>query len=50
MDINLFLITDEEVRYRYIERLGMLCEESEPTKEQKEMALREAKQYKEQYV
>lgn len=32
----------EEYRYRYLERLGMMCEDREPTPEQRAYAQKEA--------
>ena len=43
MDFNLMLIKDEERKYRYQERLGMICEDREPTPEEKRQAMDESK-------
>ena len=42
IDFNLLLIKDEERKYRYQERLGMICEDREPTAEQKNQAMNES--------
>ena len=39
IDFNLLLIKDEERKYRYQERLGFLCEDREPTPEEKKLAM-----------
>lgn len=44
IDFTRALIRDDETRYRYDERLAIMIEDSEPTREQKEMALKWAKE------
>lgn len=39
----------EEYRYRYLERIGMMCEDREPTPEQREYARQEALKAVEQF-
>ncbi len=42
IDFNLLLIKDTERKYRYVERLGIICEDREPTAEQKRQAMEES--------